>query len=230
MQIRAAGWPPFFVRAGAPKPSIDDSKRSIDGSKRRSDGSKTSSGISLPSERLLHLRRRLEPSSFVVCGYVLTNVSDAIPPFLYTSVKYTPPHLRRCFHRRELRMNAKSCLQRTTSEGSASRFANSAIFRGGAGRHASNGLSSVINDVVAGFMDSLRSTGQGALPLVLAIRPERSTENVAESDPDFVRRERRRARPKGVSSRRSSRCFAVRSLRYLPLRLAEIRRRDGEMR
>jgi hypothetical protein len=39
-------------------------------------------------------------------------------------------------------------------------------------------------------MDTLQSTGEGTLPLLLAIHPELSTENVAEHDPEFVRRER----------------------------------------
>jgi hypothetical protein len=39
-------------------------------------------------------------------------------------------------------------------------------------------------------MDSLRSMGEGALPLVLAIRPELSTQDIAEDDPQFARRER----------------------------------------
>jgi len=63
-------------------------------------------------------------------------------------------------------------------------------FRSGASRRAPNSLSPVIRSVVAGFVDSLRSTGEGALPLVLAIRPELSTQDIAEDGPEFARRER----------------------------------------
>jgi hypothetical protein len=106
--------------------------------------------------------------------------------------------------RNGLRMNAKSCTQPETRDGGASRStgsrhprprprsANSAdrMSRSGSGRRASNTLSPVIRSVVAGFLDSLRSTGAGALPLVLAIRPELSTQDIAEDGPEFARRER----------------------------------------
>jgi hypothetical protein len=64
------------------------------------------------------------------------------------------------------------------------------VFRDRAGKPASNSLSPVIRSVVADFVHSLRSTGEGALPLVLAICPELSTQDIAEDGPDFARRER----------------------------------------
>jgi hypothetical protein len=108
-------------------------------------------------------------------------------------------------------MNGRSCLQSTDREGSALRCTRSrrpsplratersqsgsanrgsGSVRGGSGSPTSNPLSPVIQGVVAGLMDTLQSTGEGTLPLLLAIHPELSTENVAESDPEFVRRER----------------------------------------
>lgn len=100
-------------------------------------------------------------------------------------------------------MNAKSCTQPTTRNGSASRSGSrrprpgqrsanlgERVFRGRAGKRASDSLSPVIRSVVADFVDSLRSTGEGALPLVLAIRPELSTQDLAEDGPEFARRER----------------------------------------
>jgi hypothetical protein len=42
-------------------------------------------------------------------------------------------------------------------------------------------------------MDSLRSTGEGVLPIVLALRPELSMRGVAESDREFARRGRRQS-------------------------------------
>jgi hypothetical protein len=58
------------------------------------------------------------------------------------------------------------------------------------GLQASSNISAVIEGVVAGFLDSLRSTGEGTLPLILAIRPELSTQDIAEDDPEFARCER----------------------------------------
>jgi hypothetical protein len=62
--------------------------------------------------------------------------------------------------------------------------------RGRGGKRASTNLLPVIRSVVADFVDTLRSTGEGALPLVLAIRPELSTQRIAEDRPEFARRER----------------------------------------
>jgi len=64
------------------------------------------------------------------------------------------------------------------------------MFRGRARKRVSTNLSPVIRSVVADFVDSLRSTGEGALPLVLAIRPELSAQDIAEDSPEFARRER----------------------------------------
>jgi hypothetical protein len=49
----------------------------------------------------------------------------------------------------------------------------------------------IIAAVVDEYMDSLRSTGEGALPIVLALRPELSMRGVPESDGEFARRGRR---------------------------------------
>ena len=108
-------------------------------------------------------------------------------------------------------MNATSCTRSQTRDGSVPRTwgtphpllvravkrprtgsANLAgkMRRNAAGRQASNSISAVIEVVVAEFMDSLRSTGEGALPLVLALRPELPTRGVAEDDAEFARRER----------------------------------------
>ncbi len=91
-----------------------------------------------------------------------------------------------------LRMNAKSCKRPETRDGSASRSSNSTkgMFRGRGRKRASTNLSPVIRSVVADFVDSLRSTGEGALPLVLAIRPELSTQEIPENGREFVRRVR----------------------------------------
>jgi hypothetical protein len=62
--------------------------------------------------------------------------------------------------------------------------------RGLGRKRASTNLSRIIRSVVADFVDSLRSTGEGALPLVLAIRPELSTQDIPETGPEFGRRER----------------------------------------
>jgi hypothetical protein len=89
-------------------------------------------------------------------------------------------------------MNAKSCKRPETGDGGASRSSNSTkgTFSGRARKRASTNLAPVIRSVVAGFVDSLRSTGEGALPLVLAIRPELSTQDIAEGGQEFARRER----------------------------------------
>jgi hypothetical protein len=54
-------------------------------------------------------------------------------------------------------------------------------------------LASIIAAVVDGFMDSLLSTGEGVLPIVLALRPELSMRGIAESDSEFARRGRRQS-------------------------------------
>jgi hypothetical protein len=53
-------------------------------------------------------------------------------------------------------------------------------------------LSLLVHQVVEGFMDSLESTGEGVLPIVLALQPELSTDGIPESDAEFTRRERRK--------------------------------------
>jgi hypothetical protein len=40
-------------------------------------------------------------------------------------------------------------------------------------------------------MDSLQSTGEGVLPIILALQPDLSTLGIPESDAEFTRRERR---------------------------------------
>lgn len=88
-------------------------------------------------------------------------------------------------------MNAKSCKRPETSDGGASRSPSTkGMCRGRARKRASTNLAPIITSVVAGFVDSLRSTGEGALPLVLAIRPELSIKSIAEDCPEFARRER----------------------------------------
>jgi len=64
------------------------------------------------------------------------------------------------------------------------------MFRSRAGKRTSSNLSPIIRGVVADFIDSLGSIGEGALPLVLAIRPELSTQDIAEDGQEFARRER----------------------------------------
>ena len=98
-------------------------------------------------------------------------------------------------------MNAKSCTDETR-DGSGPRTRRTphphtlrmvrrpAKGSNACGPQASGNISAVIEGVAAGFLDSLRSTGEGTLPLILAIRPELSTQDIAEDDPEFVRRER----------------------------------------
>jgi len=54
-----------------------------------------------------------------------------------------------------------------------------------------NALSSVVHQVVGAFIDSLQATGEGVLPIVLALQPELSTHGIPESDFEFTRRGRR---------------------------------------
>jgi len=61
---------------------------------------------------------------------------------------------------------------------------------GACGAQRSGNISAVIEGVATEFLDSLRFTGEGTLPLILALRPELSTQGIAEDDPEFVRRER----------------------------------------
>jgi hypothetical protein len=149
---------------------------------------------------------------------------------------------------RELRMNAKSCLQRTKegrpsrSTGSRRPFppdacrrsressANSAIDRRGAGRRGSYGLSSVIDDVVAGFMDSLRSTGEGALPLVLAIRPKLSMQGVGEADCESVGRESLQSAAKSRFFKAIEPALRGALTRVLTVATRDLRPRVGERR
>ena len=56
-----------------------------------------------------------------------------------------------------------------------------------------NALSPIVHEVVDGFMDSLQSTGEGVLPIVLVLQPELSTRGIAESDAEFARRGRRQS-------------------------------------
>jgi hypothetical protein len=134
-------------------------------------------------------------------------------PLTSTACAWFPPAVRIHLHqilqvqgapvrhrRNDLRMNAKVCTGPETRESSASRSMGprhprqrpsaNRTFRNGVGRRTSNSLSPVIRSVVADFVESLRSTGEGALPLVLAIRPELSTQDIAEEGPEFARRER----------------------------------------
>lgn len=68
-----------------------------------------------------------------------------------------------------------------------------------------NVLSPIVHQVVEGFMDSLRSAGEGVLPIVLVLQPELSTNGVAESDAEFARRGRRQS----VAERRFFRSIEV---------------------
>jgi hypothetical protein len=54
-------------------------------------------------------------------------------------------------------------------------------------------LSPIVRHVVEGFIDSLQSTGEGVLPIVLMLQPELSTRGIAENDAEFARRERRQS-------------------------------------
>src|SRR4051794_20587378 len=58
-------------------------------------------------------------------------------------------------------------------------------------RQSLKALSPVVHQVVEGFMDSLQSTGEGVLPIVLMLRPELSTLGIPEGDAEFARRGRR---------------------------------------
>jgi hypothetical protein len=58
-------------------------------------------------------------------------------------------------------------------------------------RQLGKALSPIVHQVVEGFMDSLQSTGEGVLPIVLILRPELSTLGIPESDAEFARRGRR---------------------------------------
>lgn len=60
-------------------------------------------------------------------------------------------------------------------------------------RRSLNAISPIVHQVVEGFMDSLQSTGEGVLPIVLALQPELSTLGIPESDAEFARRERRQS-------------------------------------
>jgi hypothetical protein len=60
-------------------------------------------------------------------------------------------------------------------------------------RQLLNALSPIVHQVLEGFMDSLQSTGEGVLPIVLVLQPELSTCGIPESDAEFARRGRRQA-------------------------------------
>src|SRR4051794_35802910 len=61
------------------------------------------------------------------------------------------------------------------------------------GRHPLKDLSPIVHQVIEGFMESLQSTGEGVLPIVLLLQPELSTHGIAESDAEFARRGRRQS-------------------------------------
>jgi hypothetical protein len=98
------------------------------------------------------------------------------------------------------------------------------------GPQASGDISAIIEGVATGFLDSLRFMGEGTLPLILAIRPELSTQDIAEDDPEFVRRERLQS----AAERRFFKAIepALRSaLRHvLTVASRDIRHSDGEAR
>lgn len=75
----------------------------------------------------------------------------------------------------------------------ATRAARKTVRSKDAARQSVNALSPVVHEVVEGFMDSLRSNGEGVLPIVLALQPELSTRGIAESDTEFAVRERRQS-------------------------------------
>jgi hypothetical protein len=52
-------------------------------------------------------------------------------------------------------------------------------------------MSAVITAVVDDYIDSLRTTGEGVLPIALALRPQLSMRGIAEGDAEFARRGRR---------------------------------------
>src|SRR5258706_119132 len=148
-------------------------------------------------------------------------------------------------------MNTKSCTQPRTRDGGASRSAGSpqprplrvaerpragvanlasTMFRNGAGSRASTSLSPVIRSVVADFVDSLRSTGEGALPLVLTIRPELSTQDIAEDDPEFARRERLQSAAERRFFRAIEPALRAALIRVLTLATRNLRRANGDTR
>ena len=58
-------------------------------------------------------------------------------------------------------------------------------------RQSFDAVPRIVHRVVEGFMESLQSTGEGVLPIVLMLRPELSTLGIPESDAEFARRGRR---------------------------------------
>jgi hypothetical protein len=60
-------------------------------------------------------------------------------------------------------------------------------------RQSLNALPRIVHQVVEGFVESMQSTGEGVLPIVLVLRPELSTRGIPESDAEFARRGRRQS-------------------------------------
>jgi hypothetical protein len=60
-------------------------------------------------------------------------------------------------------------------------------------RQSLEALPSTVHQVVEGFIDSLQSTGEGVLPIVLILQPELSTCGIPESDAEIARRGRRQS-------------------------------------
>jgi hypothetical protein len=60
-------------------------------------------------------------------------------------------------------------------------------------RQRMKALTPVVHQVVDGFIDSLKSDGEGVLPIVLALQPGLSTIGILESDAEFARRGRRQS-------------------------------------
>jgi hypothetical protein len=148
------------------------------------------------------MRLLADPLTSTACAWSPPAVRIHVHQILQDGILRGAPVLHR---RNGLTMNAKSCTQPTTTRngGSASRSGSrrprprqrsgnlaAEVSRDRAGKRVSNSLSPVIRSVVADFVDSLRSTGEGALPLVLAISPDLSTQDIAEDGPEFARRER----------------------------------------
>jgi hypothetical protein len=80
-------------------------------------------------------------------------------------------------------------------------------------------------------MDSLKSDGEGVLPIVLALQPDLSTIRIPETDAEFARRERRQS----AAERRFFRTIEATLRDALETILdraahAEMRRRAGKQR
>src|SRR4051794_14506141 len=122
-------------------------------------------------------------------------------PFVNTSIKYLQSRRARClvpFLRREPNMNPMPTRSQNREPGRATSTETIRRHVQATDRHSkqperrpTHALSPIVHQVVEGFMDSLQSTGEGVLPIVLLLQPELSTHGIAESDAEFARRGRR---------------------------------------